>query len=340
MDSMTAKVDVDPMMLSVINLGVINSGRGAIEADMPNNIEIATTEIRNYVKAVSPTAAGDCLDGRTVLGTLDSDGYVELRPCVAGGPAVTGGAAAEIIGWFGDTGDDSATRQLRIMDILDDGEENGSVIVGGHCDDGAVASDFEGGKTGCGAADRKPTNVGHLGDEPLEFIDINGNAHTETTEEVAARLDFICGGLQALLGEGFDPKTFDKITNGAGNLIRSGAYEGWTGKSVVDGLVTKGKDRVTVLENDHRGQHGHREWAVVVNMVEGTTVDQNAYNEATGLQIFNVDSWYIQRIANRLATGPNAEQQAKELFVAGVAYQLGTYYTLANGSQHLIVISK
>lgn len=98
-----------------------------------------------------------------------------------------------------------------------------------------------------------------------------------------------------------------------------------------------GEDSVEVLEDDGEGVHGHTEWAVYFNYVEGTTIDRDGYFAETGKKLFVVDMWYIKQLADAMAEGVDAEGQASALYHAMVAYQIGTYITLCDGSHRAII---
>ncbi len=78
---------------------------------------------------------------------------------------------------------------------------------------------------------------------------------------------------------------------------------------------------------------------VIFNNIPNSTIDRDALVKDTNKQVFIVDLWYIKELANRLATGPNAVQQAKQLHHAMVTYQVATYITLCDGSHRAAVLS-
>jgi len=113
---------------------------------------------------------------------------------------------------------------------------------------------------------------------------------------------------------------------------------GWNPAAVIDAIGNEAA--VEVLDSDHANHapnHGHREFGVLVNYVDGTSLDRDGFTADTGEQVFVIDMWYIDKLANALATGPNATEQYEQLREAMVSYQVATYLTLCDGSQQALI---
>jgi hypothetical protein len=339
-DPSIMQAELDAMRIKCIVTEPLGFGNGMIDAGYVENPETEAEKVREFIKPINNGVPSGCIDGRKVLWTLDRNNNVELRPCVAGGAGITAYAAAELVGLFSDYDKTSPAERYELtVEMLECRTDNTShsVVPGGHCDQGALTSNFNEGKTGCGAADQFAINIANLGDTPIIYTDKEGIVHTETNEEIARRLSFIKSTLIAILGELFDEVAYSEMIVRAGELNHNGTFDKWSGVSMIEVLRKRGDRTITVLEDDHRGVHGHREWLVAVNMIPETTIDQNAYSAASDdKQVFDVDGWYIGKLADSLTDDKNTWLALRQ---AGLAYQLGTYYTLANGTQRAAIYS-
>lgn len=282
---------------------------GKITAGETNRAEAEelASQARERMVAVSPDAPSCCIDGRRCEHTL-AGGATEPRASVAGGALITAYAAAELLGWFGaDDTTGPAQRLGRVADVL---RANG-IVLGNHCDQNAapllINLDEAGATalTGCGADDRLPEIMAKIFDEPIAMDAM----------------------VTPLMNGAFAPK----LPYVARKNVEA-QTEQW---SPVDVVKTIGdQNAVEVLESPHdKPNHGHAEMGVLFNYVEGTTLDRDRFVADTGKQIFVVDMWYIDKLANALASGPDAAVQAAQLKQAMVAYQVATYLTLCDGSQ-------
>ena len=175
--------------------------------------------------------------------------------------------------------------------------------LGAHVDTGNRDAEFRNG-TGCGACDGCDKNCQALEDNRTEAKGIVGFA----------------------MGEDFDEKSFDELT--LSNFSDD--------KNTLRNLV--GEDLTEVLLDDGKGVHGHREQIAVFNYDENTTIDRDEYFAKTGKQAFVIDMWYIKKLANEMATGVDAEQQAKDLYHAMTSFQVATYIGLCDGSHRVAVL--
>lgn len=187
-------------------------------------------------------------------------------------------------------------------EVLETARKHGFTL-GAHCDTGNKSKAFENG-TGCGANDK---------------VDIIASLADQYKEGIGTYL-------QSLMGEDFHTDVYEKtqIMPPSDN------------KNALMGLV--GGELVETLVDDGEGVHGHREQMVVFNYQENTTIDRDAYFEATGKQVFTVDVWYIRKLAEHMAAGVDAERQASELYHAMMAYQVATYIGLCDGSHRVAVL--
>lgn len=321
-------------------------GYGAIHAPETTQAE-AQERARNMTEffvEVDPNEPSDCIDGRHALKLLDGSPYESPRAGTAGGASVTGYAAAELTRYFGESEMTIKEKFDSIVERLETEAGNAQVIkVGGHVDADAVESDFAGDKTGCGAADKFIANIALLSTVNVTYVDRDGNTYTETDEERDVRINAVKTLTKAVYvqagyytDESVD-STISSIMDTATELVQYAKLTGWSGTVMREALEEKGSDRLVVLDTSAGGVHGHTERKVLFNFMDNTTFDQDAYfdateeSEGTGREIFDVDVWHIRDIANKLADSPD-EKQPSQLFTAGVAFQIGTYLGLCDGS--------
>lgn len=259
-----------------------------------------------YVRPLDTNAPCCCIDGRMCLRTLSGD-TTDLRPSVAGGPT-TAYAAAELTGWLHDLDLPTEQRYKQVDTYLN---EHG-INTGNHVDAAALGTDFNDGKTGCGANDRFLENIAHIGND------------FSTVSALTA----------AVLGPKFNSHYLE-FTDPKIVEIRN---ENWDPVAIVDTLRTRNADSIEVLTSDDSPTHGHAECAVVFNYVDGMTVDRDVLVAETGSQIFVVDMWFIDKMARVMAAEEQNERHYQVLKHAMVAYQVGTYLTLCDGSQYTISI--
>lgn len=83
---------------------------------------------------------------------------------------------------------------------------------------------------------------------------------------------------------------------------------------------------------------GHKERRIVINMVEGYTVNQELIRQATGdkAQIFAVDGWRLQQIAAKLY--PDDDRLQRQAFISELVYTLGTAAVLTPGDMPVDLI--
>jgi hypothetical protein len=161
---------------------------------------------------------------------------------------------------------------------------------------------------GCGAIDKAPAiiqavvaNRDHIAGTVADLMNVDTENAT-ATQELAGSLNMI----------------FDNYAKRA--VQDSSDY---TGRAVMNTIVNAGK---VVKELDGE----HKETRIILNTVEGTTVDQEFVREATGgrAQAFAVDVWRLQQLAQNLYADPKKQQSA---FLSQVVYTLGTAAVLTKG---------
>ncbi|MDB5181801.1 MAG: hypothetical protein JWP13_564 [Candidatus Saccharibacteria bacterium] len=84
----------------------------------------------------------------------------------------------------------------------------------------------------------------------------------------------------------------------------------------------------------------HKEARIVLNTVEGFTVNQELIRQVSGgkIQVFAVDVWRMQRIAQRLH--PQDESLQQRSFVSQLVYTLGVAGTLTDGTLPAYLVSE
>jgi hypothetical protein len=300
----------------------IGVGEGAIHTDLAAEEARQLAELLpTYLVAVTEDAPGSCIDGRDCVECLDGQS-TEARYSVAGGPLITAYAMAVMTGWFGEKPPaELAARLTMLQDVLN----VAGIRPGAHVDQAALAAQFinhETGtaKTGCGADDKaaRATELSAAISRASADGDETGNAL-----------------FRAFMDEAYDARKLGELENQA---KVAAVFLGWDPRASLD--VTAGSDThaVEVLAADNTPMHGHAEALAVIVKVEGYTVDQKALLRDTGKQVFVIDVPYIRRIAKALATGPQATEQYEALYHAAIAYQLGTYAALCDGSQYPAVL--
>jgi len=328
----------------------LSLGYGAINAPKMS-FEFATERaeaMTHHFVYVDPKTPSDCIDGRHTLFLLDQSLVESPRASVAGGAGLTGYASAKLTHYFAV---DQATIDAEFRYITDalETEENDTkpVIVGGHVDVDAYNTDFSEQKTGCGAADKFIENMSLLSKRAVTLRYTDGTQHTETIDEVDARLAAVTDLTKQVFETAgyYDVDTVDELVSNvikeATQLVDEAVFADWNGIIMKDNLAEKGANRVTVLDTSDGGDtgvHGHTERKVLFNFKENTTFDQDGYFDSTkekdgeGREIFDVDVWHIRDIANKLSEHENAGTSAESLFAGGIAFQIATYLGLCDGT--------
>ena len=278
--------------------------------------ELANLIAERYLVEVNPNAPGCCIDGRCAAHTM-ANTTPEPRPSVAGGPLLTALGAAEMVeGFYGDQASQDITERLsHIKEVLEDA----GIVLGGHVTEGAVANGFinpQNGlpQTGCGLNDG--------------FKDVMNKPSDEK--------EFVDGVTQALLrGDYNERNTAYRTKADIENRVKD--YHPKKALDILIGSKENGEqpnyEGVEVL----MGAHGER--FPLFNYIEGTTVDRDRLVKETGEQVFVIDMWYIDKLADAMALGrPDAVAMREKLRHAMVAFQVATYSALCDGSHRPVFL--
>lgn len=233
-----------------------------------------------------------CGDGRAAVTVFEGSvthRYSLNRPKVFGGGAMM--TAAMLIGLG--LGADKTLFQAfdEAMKLLDDQGVN----YGGHTDNHADES-----HSGCGAIDNAPVVLSTI---------------TRFRDEIKKS---ILG-----LGLGFEAADIDAVIDNFDAYAKTVDGSAYNGKTVMQHIIMRGK---VVKELDG----SHRELFVLLNTVRGMTADQALIRDATGgkAQIFNVDVWRLQELADALYSGTEGHTKA---LISELVYTLGVAATLTRG---------
>ncbi len=235
-----------------------------------------------------------CGDGRVVRRIFH--GEVEKKHSLRR-PKVFGGgpamAAASIIG-LGDA------ENQGLQELFSNGISSlkaSKIDFGGHTD-----SHSHGPNCGCGALDKAP----------------------EVITNVAKYADSI---KNSIIGLGEDTTDLDEVLDNYRNYAAKIAEHNadYSGAAVMSEIIESGK---IVKELDGT----HNEMFIVVNFVDGQTIDQEKVRELSDgdIQVFAVDAWRLYDIADRLYDGePQATKH--QALLGELAYTLGVSATLTKG---------
>ena len=255
-----------------------------------------------YRVPVSEHAAGVCFDGRGCEHCLNGNAP-EIGPKTGGGPLITAYAAARLTGWFNQFEEMREADDEAQLDFLAERLTVNGIVLGGHCATSALAKNFDEGKTGCGAND--------------EFAKIMGNINKAS--------QFVLGNSEALIAQTdtYRPDIAQEAVHAAASPVINWAP--------VTAMGKLGKDRVEILEGSHS------EIMLIVNYKENTTIDRDAVLADEGVQVFALDMWYLDKIANAMTSGPMQKEQFAHLKHAMVAFNVSTLYTLGDGSHRVAI---
>lgn len=161
---------------------------------------------------------------------------------------------------------------------------------------------------GCGAIDKAPLIVANA----VKFQD-----HIRTTI-----------GALGVSTEGLDAVEEQYAAYAASEL---GEY---TGAEVMTEIIDNGKI-VKELDDDHK------EVIVILNMIEGYTVDQEKIREVSDgkAQAFAVDVWRVSQISERIYAD-ETEDVRHQAFLSELVYTLATAGTLTKGDLPVFVVNK
>lgn len=179
--------------------------------------------------------------------------------------------------------------------------ENG-YTVGGHCDDHA-----EGKSAGCGACDKFGEIISYVATHIKELSTVAENLGVPVSEELQ-----------------------QTIARNAQNLIDAGYVS--SGKEMVATIRSvAGDSQVQTL------QGSHKEVLLVINTVDGTTLDRRTVAEQYGdrYQVFNLDTWALR---NGIDAVSHTASEVEQKFVAAMLYNIATAAVLAGPSLRVRVL--
>jgi hypothetical protein len=162
---------------------------------------------------------------------------------------------------------------------------------------------------GCGAIDKAPVIV--------------GNAVKFQKE--------IRGSIEAL---GIDTTGLDEVEAEYVAYANEIEDQDYAGAEVMQEIADNGK---VIKELDDN----HKEMLVLLNMVDGYTVDQEKVREVSGgqVQVFAVDVWRVKQLAERLYAD-ESESVRHKAFLSQLVYTLATAATLTKGDLPVRIVNQ
>ena len=273
----------------------------------------ALKEIRRYFVPADTDAPERCIDGRPKVKKGPRGHLREMHL----GPQTPGGTPAMTLAYrIMNAGTLPEGRKFcdDLKDTIGLCKKHG-ISFGGHIDDHA-----QGFNCGCGAIDKIP-EIFHKMLAP------------EFPQAVSVYL-------KAILGERFDANVMQSLIGRAGELsAQNGNYLEQTSdgdylykKKVIETLEAEATDVQPVEEL----MGDHREIALVVNMVPGSTFDRDAFTTAQGseVQAFTYDFWVSEDFANKLF---KSEKKRTEFLTIRAMLGIATAMVLTDGSMELIL---
>lgn len=281
----------------------------------PNIERFLETELDKYYIAADMRSPFRCIDGRPNEGTEDKvrAGKMErtVAPQIAGGTAGCALAARAIEGSHmnGTTFAQDVETTVKNMAVK-------GIRFGGHIDDHQ-----HGDNCGCGAIDKIP-----------EIFDIVAN------EEAFRQVKNIT---KAILGTNYDDATAMRLL---GNFERMHANRDEYLERNGDSYPYKRKwvaimqeHAADAFQKIQKMVGKHNEVALVVNTVEGTTLNRARLNVDTDrkMQVFNLDYWACVQIAKKLY--PQSPEKQHDWLHARIMLTAATAMALTDGSLEVAV---
>lgn len=277
-------------------------------SDMHNSIVAHETaiDVLENMKKVPENALCGCIDGRLCVHRMDGQER-DLRLSVAGGVLATTYAAFELLGVDLAAGDASSERLKQVNVFL----KSCDIEAAGHCDVANFTKNFVTG-TGCGAVDKMPLILQTALDNTTtihQLIQVVRSPRGESIQE---------GGVAFVPAETLTKR-----------------HDVWMPQTAIGDMKLS---NVEVLKSEENATHGHAESVVIFNDIENTTLDRDALFES-GKQAFDVDVWYLRKIAKTFAEKLDRHDINSDMILdAMIAYQLATYLVLCDGTQRPIFI--
>lgn len=313
MPEMKAKLTTDLLAVAPHGLGF---GEGAISYDARANNEVPAEELDKVIEILASPDVLAVIDTDKLTGeALDDDGcgdgrgitnqageIVEvmqgdtvLKKSLNRAKVFGGGATMALSTLIATNHADGSLQELftEAMTAMEEAE----IDYGAHSDEHA-----HGDKSGCGAIDNAPK------------ILQNSVKYRDAIYATILSLD-----------DAIDAHAVDEVLDSFASYTEAHGNSQYSGKQVLDDIKSEEKV-VKKLVSDHY------EMYIVLNEVEGYTINQHSVRNATEerVQVFAVDMWRLQDIASRLYDG--ADEETKQKAVLGeLVYTLATAATLTAG---------
>jgi hypothetical protein len=283
-------------------------------------VEAATTpeRLNENFRAADLSAPARCIDGRIIDGWLEDRRLQErsLGPQTAGGTPVTA-LIYQLIA-RGKVGGPNMSFQKDLTDVVEILGRNG-IFFGGHIDEHNEAHPEN---TGCGAIDRFPEILAQ-------------NVVPEALREINALS-------QILLPENYD---YGAVTGFVGRLLLLRAdREQYLGYDPQNDTYAYKHIALDVMRQSASPKNPveklvgpHNEKGLIINTVEGTTFDRDAFSHENHneIQLFNYDAWFTNHVAKVLY--PDSEKNQQEYIIGRTMYALATAMVLTDGSPKLFI---
>ncbi len=248
-----------------------------------------------------PIEDDGCGDGRAVKRIFK--GRFELKRSLNRAKAFGGGLVMAVASTIG-SGKASGQQLNAVFDNGMIDLEKKSIPYGAHTDDHA-----SGPNGGCGAIDKSP------------FIIHNVSKYQE---QIRATIKQLTQG-------GYDENKLKQIfSNYQSYGLELQDDDSYSGREIAEKILDKSKV-VKELEGPHLETH------IVINTVHGFTVNQEAIRQISGskAQVFAVDAWHMQDIANKLYEDPSDQVEA---YLSMLVYTLATAATLTKGDLPVYIV--
>jgi hypothetical protein len=267
-----------------------------------SQIDKVLASLDKFYVSTTKGSAVRCIDGRTKLGVGGKKIVGEKL-----GAQIPGGTIHSALVWRLAKGADkdlkgsSLSSDFRSFAVI---EKQLSFSAGGHRDDHAGE-----GRTGCGALDALLINL------TLTQTDAVKDIETMTA---------------LLLGENYSRDSFNEVIDAIQNILAEQNSYSVDKDNALEDLQAINQSGVETLT----GQHG--EVAVVVNLIEGTTLRRDDFNATTDsqIQVFNFDFWRSIEVSKSFESQPG---MCSRYLHGEVILAVAALMHLTDGSPRLLV---
>ena len=293
-----------------LRFGYGSISREAIENEAGAEVAAATDEAINAPEILTKVDTDErgemldddgCGDGRGVKTVFDK---FQTFTRSLHRPKIFGGGATMATASLIGTGKVAGQKLQDVFGGAIDLLKKRRISYGAHTADHVKNPDTD---SGCGAIDNAPRIV----------------------EAVVTYRDQIRGAIDFL---GADTTDLGKIEDNFATTVEVNRGQTFSGKKVMKGIVDDGK-----IVKELAGPH--IETRIVLNMVEGYTVNQQFVREKTGgkADVFAVDVWRMRQLAEKLYDDPAEQQKA---FLSELVYTLATAAVLTKGDLPIYVVQR